>query len=148
TNSAMYAINDQSFINNWSGLTNCAVTGVQQSEYPQWAAMSIVDGSHTGATPVFYFPNTIKHGWVCAGPASNYKSGSCTAASNCPNNSAAEGKYWYDALSNAADPQFLVTGTNSCNGPEGVTQGTDPDKGISEGTVIAGHMTTNCTVTN
>ena len=65
-NSPMYVHDDQLYINSWSGLQSCAVPGVTQAEITQWANMSIVDGVASGAAAVFNFPNTTKHGWLCA----------------------------------------------------------------------------------
>ena len=147
TDSAQYVPNDQSQINNWTGTGNsqnpgCASSGVTQQELTTWAAMSIVDGSKTGYTPVFAFPTTTRHGWLCAGPASNYQNGTCTSP-DCPNNSSAQGGYWYNAVGSSGDANLTVTGTNSCNGPEGVSQGGDPAGG-SEESAIRTDMTTKC----
>ena len=86
--------------------------------------MSLVDGSDTGYTPVFTFSNTTRHGWLC----SSYQSGTCTG-SDCPNNSSAQGGYWYNAVGVGGDLGLVVTGTLNCNGPEGVSQGNDPSIG-------------------
>lgn len=138
TNSALYTPNDQTAINGWSGLTGCG-TSSGSGNLSNWAKMSIVDGTYTGVTPVFSFGSGVhKHGWLCF----SYQSGTCTT--NCPNNSAAQGYYWYTALSRASDINFRVTGTQSCNNAEGVSDGTDPDSSGSQKLAIANDMTTLC----
>jgi len=72
-----------------------------------------------------------------------YQSGTCTT--DCPNNSAAQGYYWYTALNAHSDVNFEVTGTQSCNNAEGVSDGKDPDFGVKEEITIANDMTTLCT---
>lgn len=136
-------------VSNWSGLPAaislsdgiCATSAVSSSNYPAWAAMSIVDGSATGATPTFNFPNTTKHGWLC----STLNQTSCGTIS-CPNNSPSEGKLFYDAVSAAegTNPKLVVTGVTACSGAEGVAEGTDPDTGLNGAAAVENHMTTNC----
>jgi hypothetical protein len=138
TNNAGYTPNDQTAINQWSGLTGCG-TSSGSGNLTAWKNMSIVDGSYSGVTPVFSFGSGVhEHGWLCY----SYKSGTCTA--NCPNNSAAQGYYWYTALNGASDVNFKVTGTQSCNNAEGVSDGTDPDFGVEEKITIANDMTALC----
>ena len=124
-------------VSNWSGLPNCATSNVDPANYPKWAAMSIVDGSTTGATPTFSYPNVAKHGWLCQ----SYSS--CTMPS-CPNNSASEGKYFYDAISRTGDTNLTVTGVTMCAGAEGVAQGTDPDTLLPAPRAIQNNMVANC----
>lgn len=138
TNSAAYTPNDQSAINGWSGLSGCG-TSSGSGNLSNWAKMSIVDGTYTGVTPVFSFGSGVyKHGWLCF----SYQSGTCTT--NCPNNSAAQGYYWYTALNSASDMSFKVTGTQSRNNAEGVSNGTDPDYLVSEESQIATDMKNVC----
>jgi hypothetical protein len=140
TNNAQYTPNDQSAINGWSGLTGCG-TSSGSGNLTTWKNMSIVDAaSYLGVTPVFNFGSGVsKHGWLCF----SYQSGTCTT--NCPNNSAAQGYYWYTALNGASDMNFKVTGTQSCNNAEGVSNGTDPDFSESEELAIANDMKNLCT---
>jgi hypothetical protein len=133
-----------STISMWSGLPTpvCASNGVTQSELQQWAAMSIVDGSSSGYNPTFNYNATQIHGWLCT---DTYKANSCNTL-NCPNNTSAQGKLFYDAVWSAENqnPNLTVTGTISCIGAEGVDFGKDPDKGGDEYLQIQGHMETNC----
>jgi hypothetical protein len=101
--------------------------------------MSIVDGSAAGAAPTFNYPNVAKHGWLC-------QSYSSCAPPSCPNNSASEGKYFYDAISATGDIKLTVTGVTMCAGEEGVAQGTDPDTLLPAPQAIRNKMLAECKV--
>ncbi len=137
--SAWYTANDETAINGWTApLTGCG-TSSGAGNLSTWQGMSIVDGSYSSVTPVFSFGSGVyKHGWLCYG----YQSGTCTT--NCPNNSAAQGYYWYEALNGASDLNFKVTGTQLCDNAEGVSEGTDPDSTGSEELAIANDMKSFC----
>lgn len=106
-------------------------------------------------TPKYSF-TTRRHGWVCAGPASNYYMGTTDCpgfSSDCPNNSSPQGWYWYDQ---ASDSNMALTGTNKCKGTgtgqglfdseaEGVEGGFDPIfTTTSETTEIESDMKNEC----
>ncbi len=148
TDNAGYVTDDQNFINNWTGTginnhPGCGTPGVTEQEIAAWAGMSIVDGSDPGYTGVFSFPQGLtKHGWLCA-------SYSTCGGNDCPNSSAAQGYYWYDKLSKTGDPSLVLTGTESCAGPEGVSEGTDPDTGVPpESNQIESDMEAHCKSSN
>ena len=101
--------------------------------------MGIVDGSIAGGTPTFSFPQVAKHGWLCQG----YYMQSCSLPS-CPNNSAAQGKYFYDAVSATGDTALTVTGVQQCQGAEGVAQGLDPDTGLGGAAAVELDMQNKC----
>lgn len=141
-------------INNWSGLSGCT-TSSGQNNLSQWAAMSIVNGSYSGVTPVFSF-STKRHGWICAGTNTNYDNYATDCPNNnafCPNNSSPQGYDWYAAAS--SDSNLVVSGTNKCDGTttsttsteaEGVegTNALDPDHSDSEKGEIESDMKSNC----
>jgi hypothetical protein len=52
---------------------------------------------------------------------------------------------WYTALSSNGDTSFKLTGTNQCDGAEGVSEGTDPGGG-SEEAAIASDMIAKCVI--
>ncbi len=131
----IYVYPNYSAINTWSGLTGCATTVGNGSA---WTAMGVVDGSLGSATPTFSFPSVAKHGWLCQ------SSVSCSLPS-CPNNSAAQGKYFYDAINATGDTALTVTGIEACQGAEGVAQGTDPDNASLNGAqAVENDMMNNC----
>src|SRR5271169_438794 len=119
--------------------------------------MSIVDGSHSGVTPVFSFSTTKRHGWICAGDRTNYDNWAADCPINtipafCPNNSSPQGYDWYAA---ASDRNLTVSGTNKCDGYTSATTSTeaegvdgakalDPDHNDSETGEIENDMTGNC----
>jgi hypothetical protein len=147
-----YRPNDASYISTWSGLPGsrgtggiCASATVNPAYYPDWAAMSIVDGTRLGATPAFSYSTTTIHGWLCT---QSYRPGSCIAP-NCPNSTSAQGKFFYDAVSAAegGDPSLLkVTGTPKCKGAEGVGHAIDPETGVSATTAILNDMESQCKI--
>jgi hypothetical protein len=117
-------------------LTGCATT--VGSNGSAWTAMGIVDGAMTGATANFNFPGVAKHGWLCQ------SSVSCSSPS-CPNNSAAQGKYFYDAINATGDTALTVTGIEACQMAEGVAQGKDPDNTSLNGAqAVEDDMIANC----
>jgi hypothetical protein len=61
----IYVPNYNNAINGWSGLQACGTSLVNPADYPKWAMMSIVDGSSGSVTPIFNYPNTTMHGWIC-----------------------------------------------------------------------------------
>jgi hypothetical protein len=106
---------------------------VNSANYPLWAAMSIVDGSYTGYSPTFNYQHTQKHGWLCQ-----------SLSSGSPNNSGPEGKFFYDKVHSTGDSLLTVTGVESCQGAEGIAQGTDPDS-LNKGAVaVENDMNANC----
>jgi len=105
SDNVIYVIPDNTAVSGWSGLPSCGLPGVNSSNYPTWAAMSIVDGAVPHYAPTFNFPSTTKHGWLC----STLKQTQCGNAS-CPNNSSAQGKYFYDAINATGDLKLTVTG--------------------------------------
>jgi hypothetical protein len=139
TDSVVYVPSDNSYVSAWSGLPHCNTSLVNPANYPLWAAMSIVDGSDTGYAPTFNFSSTTKHGWLC----STLKQTSCTSPS-CPNNTSAQGKYFYDAINATGDSKLTVTGATGCAGAEGISYATDPDSGSPALTAVVADMFTNC----
>jgi hypothetical protein len=122
-------------VSNWSGIPGptqmngvCGTSTVNPANYPLWAAMSTVDGTSPGATPVFNYPKVAKHGWLCQ-----------SLASGTPNNSGPEGKYFYDAINKTGDTNLVVTGIEMCQGAEGVAGGIDPDNTNWKGSVAVEH---------
>jgi hypothetical protein len=138
----IYVPNYNTAVSNWSGIPACATSKVNSANYPTWAAMSIVDGSSTGASPVFKYPSTYKHGWLC----STLNQTDC-GNNSCPNNSPSEGALFYDALYSAGDPHMSVTRVTGCSGAEGITQGTDPDHNIPAPQAIQDDMQAFCKAT-
>ena len=139
TDKVIYVPNYNADVSSWTGIPACATSGVNSANYPAWAAMSLVDGVSAGATPVFSYPGTGKHAWVC-------QSYSTCNAPSCPNNSASEGKFLYDAVSSAEGitSNLVVTGVQSCDGEEGVAQGTDPDSNLPAPQAIENDMLSKC----
>lgn len=152
----MYTPDKQGDINNWSGINNdCAQSTITTKELQNLQNMSIVGGKYNGVTPKYAF-TTKRHGWVCAGPNTNYDNYATDCPNSnayCPNNSSPQGWYWY---SQASDSNMVLTGTNKCDGTttsststeaEGVdgTNAKDP-AGTSEQSQIESDMKTNCTV--
>ena len=127
-------------VSNWSGLPACGTSTVNSANYPTWAAMSIVNGSAAGYSPTFNYQSTVMHGWLC-------QSYSTCSGPSCPNNSASEGKFFYDAVSTAEGVNLNlmeVTGVQQCYTEEGIAQGTDPDSGLQASVAIEKNMLTNC----
>jgi len=86
--------------------------------------------------------------WVCAGPASNYQSGTC-GNSHCPNNSGSQGALFAQQFSSSNPPpapHYVFVGVNMCDGEEGVTGSlaTTPN-GENAMSAIESDMTTHCT---
>jgi hypothetical protein len=152
TDAEYYRPNDAVYISTWSGLPGSSGTGgicasptVNPTYYPDWAAMSIVDGTSVGATPAFSYPTTTIHGWLCT---QRYRPGSCVAPT-CPNSTSAQGKFFYDAVSAAEghDPALLkVSGTPKCKGAEGVVDAIDPETGVPAPTAILADMESKCRI--
>jgi hypothetical protein len=132
----IYVYPNYTAINTWSGLNGCATAGGGSA----WKTMDIVQTPLNG-TPNFSFPNVAKHGWLCQSYANDQ---SCSLPS-CPNNSAAQGKYFYDAVNATGDTSLTVTGVQNCEGPEGVAQGTDPDTLLGGAAAIEKDMQNSCT---
>ncbi|MGA8763180.1 MAG: hypothetical protein WB562_09975 [Candidatus Sulfotelmatobacter sp.] len=126
-------------VNQWTGLNSCAVSGAQNN-MTAWAAMSLVDGTSAGVTPTFSYSTTTMHGWLCA------SSDPCDA-DHCPNNSAAQGNYFYEAL-DSSNQTLQLTGVTACYQEEGVGMGRDPDGNHGQGQLaslsITSDMQTNC----
>jgi hypothetical protein len=155
TTSAGYTSDKLSDISSWTGVSDCEASTITTSELNRLQQMSIVGGVYGTVTGKYSF-GTKRHGWVCAGPASNYFDGTtdCPGFSDdCPNNSSPQGWYWYDQES---DTNMALTGTNACKGSgtgsalysteaEGVENGLDPiQTTTSERTVIESDMSTYC----
>jgi hypothetical protein len=98
--------------------------------------MSIVT---TGANLTY---STGMAGWLCSNP----QIGTCLPNQGCPNNSAAEGNYFYTNFTSTNHPgAYSLTGITECNGAEGVTTGEDPDvPGETGQTAIENHMLLSC----
>jgi hypothetical protein len=139
TDRIIYVPHYNADVSAWTGIAACATPQVNSANYPTWAAMSLVDGSTTGANSTFNFQSTTKHSWLCAG----YQLQQCNPPS-CPNNSASEGKYFYDAVAKAGDTNVLVSGVTNCVGEEGVAQGNDPDNGLPVPQAIQRVMIQSC----
>jgi len=155
--SAAYTSNDASGINAWAGVSDCGTSS--GSELTRLQEMSIVGGAYGTVTPKYIFSTTTKrHGWVCAGPNTNYYMGSTDCpgfSSGCPNNSSPQGWYWYEQAGNS-DSNLVVTGTNACKGDgaapnlyyseaEGIEGGFDPTfPTMSETAEIESDMTSKC----
>jgi len=155
--SAAYTSNDASGINAWAGVSDC---GSSSSDLTRLQQMSIVGGVYGTVTPKYIFSTTTKrHGWVCAGPNTNYYMGATDCpgfSSGCPNNSSPQGWYWYGQAGNS-DSNLVVTGTNACKGDgtapnlyyseaEGIESGIDPTYSDSETTEIESDMTGKCSL--
>jgi hypothetical protein len=135
-----YIDGDITAINNWSGIDACnGSSNTTSAENAAWKHMSIVDGL---SDSTLSYPNTAVAGWLCSNT-----SVSCGGAGNpCQNNSAAEGQYFYSAIT--ADKQLEVYRVDECTGAEGVT-GTSahlpPPKASTSGyTAILDDMLNNC----
>jgi hypothetical protein len=101
-----------------------------------WKAMSIVDGTSNGS---FSYPQTNMAGWLCA--TSQPKT--CDP-STCPNNSAAEGEFFYQQFTNSSQvAAYSVNRIDNCQGAEGVTSGTTP-QGINGKIAIMKDMIAHC----
>jgi len=127
-------------VRGWTGDSTCnGSTNTSSGSNAAWLAMSIVT---TGAD-LSYSTNGMA-GWLCASYANN----TCFTNQGCPNNSAAQGNYFYSSFSSANHPVgYVLTGITSCNGAEGVTTGYDPDvPGDAETgqTAIEDHMLLYC----
>jgi hypothetical protein len=150
-----YVPGDAAYISTWSGLPGangtggiCASSTVNSAYDSSWEAMSIVDGTSSGYAPTFSYSTPI-HGWACQSYATNSNGTSTCTSPNCPNNSASEGKFFYDAVLSGEGgtvnlSKMELTGTELCPGPEAVTQGTDPDSGGKESTAIMKDMQNKC----
>ena len=166
TTSAGYTPNDSSGIDSWAGLptSGSGSCGMISGTDPTLQHMSIVNGQYGTVTPAYIF-NTTRHGWLCAGPVSNYydSASDCyigTGTIYCPNNSSPQGWYWY-LQAGDSDNNLVVTGTNSCKGTltdsppmlyeteaEGVEGGFDgSDTTESETLAIEADMTSKCKIT-
>jgi hypothetical protein len=139
SDAVIYVPMDNSYVSAWSGLPACATSSVNSANYPLWAAMSIVDGSSSGATPTFNYSSTIKRAWLC----SSLNQTNC-GNSSCPNNTSSQGKYFYDAINATADTNLEVTGLTGCVGAEGISTAIDPDSSAAAYTAITTHMLNNC----
>lgn len=155
--SAGYTSDKLSDISSWTGVSDCTQSTITPAELLTLKNMSIVDGSYSGVTPVFSF-STKRHGWICAGPNTNYYLGATDCpgpSSDCPNNSSPQGWYWY-AAPTTADTNLVVSGTNTCEGDgtgqtlysqeaEGVEDGFDPiQTTTAERDVIVSDMKNLC----
>jgi hypothetical protein len=146
SNAPQYIANYLSSVQTWTGNLAPACNNTQQQSTtlndPIWKQQSIVNGQ--GGS--FGYPITFKGmaGWMCY----SYAAGSCTPGQNCPNNSAAEGKQFYNQFTQANSPNaYTVKGVQECQGAEGVNTGEDPDN-LVKGSALPGiesHMKNNCT---
>jgi hypothetical protein len=120
TDAPQYVAGYLTAIRGWTGDTTCdGGTNTSSTSNSNWLSMSIVT---TGAN-LTYTSNGMA-GWLC----SSYATGSCQSNQGCPNNSAAEGNYFYNNFSMSNHPSaYVLTGITSCNGAEGVSPGYDPD---------------------
>jgi hypothetical protein len=135
----IYVPNYNQAVSTFTGLSGCAQSS-GQGNLAAWQQMSIVDGSSGAVRPTFSYPSINMHGWVCA----SYAQGQCTAP-HCPNNSAAQGNYFYQQFSSSQTPaSFKLTGVLSCVQEEGVKQGIDPDTLASGLVAVSADMTNKC----
>lgn len=141
TDNQIYVDGYVSYIDKWTGtpLGNSCATSNASGYLSTWKQMGIVDGTSGTTSPTFNYPNTSVHGWLCAG----YQQ--CTAP-HCPNNSAAQGNFFYEQLNATSDPIFKLTGVLACKQEEGVTEGTDPDSNGPASTAIISDMKLHCAV--
>ncbi len=138
TDLPQYVSGYRTAVRGWTGDNSCnGITNTSSTSNAAWLAMSIVT---TGAN-LTYSSNGMA-GWLCCSYAAN----TCYTDQGCPNNSAAEGEYFYTNFTSTNHPVgYLLTGITSCNGAEGVTTGNDPDTvGETGQTAIETHMTTHC----
>lgn len=96
-----------------------------------------------GSDPIPCSQATGVHAWLCAGYATINGVYQCTAP-KCPNNSAAQGNFFYEQFTSSADRTFQLTGIQNCVQEEGVDEGTDPDTGLSAITAIENDMENHC----
>jgi hypothetical protein len=125
-------------IRGWTGDNSCnGSSNTSSASNAAWLAMSIVT---TGAD--LTYSSSGMAGWLC----SSYAANTCYTDQGCPNNSAAEGEYFYTNFTRTNHPVgYLLTGITSCNGAEGVTTGDDPDAAGETGqTAIENHMLSFC----
>jgi hypothetical protein len=123
--------------------TNDATCNAGRPTSPQsnqnWLDQSIVNG--LGGN--FSFPNTSIAGWLC----STYQRGTCNPGSGCPNNSSAQGEYFYTNFTQANHPRpnYSLTGILECNGAEGLNdpRATTPN-GTPTVTAVANDMSLSC----
>ncbi|HZQ21226.1 MAG TPA: hypothetical protein VFA89_00210 [Terriglobales bacterium] len=129
-----------SSVRRWTNDSSCnAGRPTSSASNQNWLDMSIVNGKGGN----FSFPNTSIAGWLC----STYRRGSCDPGSGCPNNSSAQGEYFYNVFTKADHPQpnYSVTGILECNGAEGLndTGATTPD-GTPTMTAVVNDMSLSC----
>jgi hypothetical protein len=138
-----YVGGDQTSIDNWSGINGCnGTTNTTGSQNAGWKRMSIVDGL---SDSTFSYPQTSMAGWLCSNTSVNCGPG--TQYPLCQNNSAAEGQYFYNAVTGAQS--FVVYRVDGCDGPEGVQGGTVPALGGESGfTAIEKDMVNKCKAAN
>lgn len=141
---SFYLTDVQGWVGGGSGTHNSCGNpgGTSQTADQAWLNMSILASGGD-----FTYTTTSMAGWVCAGPATNYQSGTC-GNSHCPNNSGSQGGLFRQQFSstNFPSPHYAFVGVNSCNGEEGVTgpQATTPS-GEATMTAIENDMATYCT---
>jgi hypothetical protein len=121
-NGANYVADNLNSIQAWTGsLTPACRTPNNSASVPAWKAMSVVTGSGGN----FTYPTLGMAGWLCAS-SQQLSGGGC--GYGCPNNSAAEGEQFYSQITSSSQAAgYKVTGILSCEGAEGVAEGTDPD---------------------
>ncbi|HVI09554.1 MAG TPA: hypothetical protein VND65_14795 [Candidatus Binatia bacterium] len=133
----------QGWIGGGSGTTmSCGNPSGTSSQADQaWFNMSILA---TGGDTTYN--STSMGDWVCAGPASNYQSGTC-GNSHCPNNSGSQGALFGQQFYSGHSPQphYVFVGVNTCYGEEGVTgtYATTPN-GENAMSAIEADMKTHC----
>lgn len=123
-------------IRTWTGDSTCnGSSDTSSSSNTKWKDMSIVDGL---GDSTFSYPKTAIAGWLCSNTSVNCQ------GSACQNNSAAEGQFFYEKITSAAQP-FSVNRIDKCQGAEGVTGGFVPPNDQETGfTAISNDMLTNC----
>jgi hypothetical protein len=140
SDSPVYVDGAQQAISDWTsawGTNACSSRNIQQSQYSEWSAMSIVDGLGGNLNDsTFFYPNTSISGWLCGKPPG------CNA-SYCQNNSAAQGQLYYQNVTSSKK----IYRVDGCLGTEGVGAGTVPALNNQSGirSIIA-DMVSQCVV--
>jgi hypothetical protein len=128
-----------------TGDTSCNNAGgvtTLTSSNNAWLGMSIVNPSGGDFDFDTYTSMAI---WACAGPASNYQSGTCGNA-HCPNNSGSQAGIFGKKFSSSNRPtHYAFTGINGCNQEEGVSGSVaETPNGTAGMTAIQQDMMTYC----
>jgi hypothetical protein len=142
----MYLGSVQTWVGGGSvGDTSCNNAGMVTtlpSSNQAWLNMSIVDPPGGDFDFLNYTSMAI---WACAGPVSNYQTGTCGNA-HCPNNSGSEAGLFGQNFSMSNHPtHYAFTGINQCNQEEGVAAtGAMTPNGMAGMAAIQLDMTTYC----